>query len=58
MTEDSKEDNKVTATDDDTMDGVYAPSIAPQDFEHSPGWTQWMKHMVGEGDARQQQWNS
>ena len=36
MTEDSKGDSKVTATDNDTMDRVYAPSIAPQDFEHGP----------------------
>ena len=36
MTEDSKEDNKITVTDNDTMDGVYAPSISPQDFEHGP----------------------
>ena len=36
MTEDSKGDSKVTVTDNDTMDGVYAPSITPQDFEHGP----------------------
>ena len=35
-TEDSKGDSKVTATEDKTMDGVYAPSIAPQDFKHGP----------------------
>ena len=53
ITEDSKGDNKVTVTDDDTMDGVYAPSsIAPQDFEHGP-WLDPADETYGRGRRHQ-----
>ena len=51
-TEDSKGDSIATATDDNTIDGVYAPSIAPQDFEHGP-WLDPADETYGRGRRRQ-----
>ena len=50
--EDSKGDSIATTTDDDTMDGVYTLSIAPQDFKHSP-WLDPADETYGRGRRHQ-----